>query len=403
MALARPERTRLVLGDEPDGSLIDLPRRPVVGAALLVTVMFAVMAGVLVVTIHKLHFDVTSVSGLAMSLFLLFWIVGWSVGVLVLGVLTVLLWLPSFYRESLYLRDGRLISAPRFGPLRMLAEYDLARIRNLRIEKKDDGARVSFDYGEGSRSLGDAMPQAAAEKIVATIRAAMPAMAPSTPPPSPASVPERVPAAPVAPEPAEPLSLGSALALVAANAVPLLGVLLWGWKLADVMVLFWAESAVVAFYTLLKMAVVGRWLAIPAGVFFLAHFGAFMAIHFLFIYGIFVRGIGAAGREPAAYAALAGIFVPLWPALVALFLSHGVSFVVNFVGRRERRGMTLTTLMAAPYSRVVLMQLTVIFGAWMALALHNPTPALVLLVVLKIGADLYAHRRERHLPALSRA
>lgn len=403
MALARPERTRLVLGDEPDGSLIELPRRPVVGAALLVTVMFAVMAGVLVVTIHKLHFDVTSVSGLAMSLFLLFWIVGWSVGVLVLGVLTVLLWLPSFYRESLYLRDGRLISAPRFGPLRMLAEYDLARIRNLRIEKKDDGARVSFDYGEGSRSLGDAMPQAAAEKIVATIRAAMPAMAPSTPSPSPASVPERVPAAPVAPEPAEPLSLGSALALVAANAVPLLGVLLWGWKLADVMVLFWAESAVVAFYTLLKMAVVGRWLAIPAGVFFLAHFGAFMAIHFLFIYGIFVRGIGAAGREPAAYAALAGIFVPLWPALVALFLSHGVSFVVNFVGRRERRGMTLTTLMAAPYSRVVLMQLTVIFGAWMALALHNPTPALVLLVVLKIGADLYAHRRERHLPALSRA
>lgn len=120
-----------------------------------------------------------------------------------------------------------------------------------------------------------------------------------------------------------------------------------------------------------------------------------MAMHFLFIYGIFVRGIGALGREPAAYQALAAIFVPLWPALLALFLSHGVSFVVNFLGRREHGRATLTKLMTAPYNRVVLMQLTVIFGGWMAMLLHDPRPALALLVVLKTAADLHAHRRER--------
>ena len=53
-----------------------------------------------------------------------------------------------------------------------------------------------------------------------------------------------------------PLGLVTRLALVAANMVPLVGVLFLGWDLSSVMVLFWAESAVIAFYTALKMAFV---------------------------------------------------------------------------------------------------------------------------------------------------
>ncbi|HET7197111.1 MAG TPA: DUF6498-containing protein, partial [Burkholderiales bacterium] len=172
-----------------------------------------------------------------------------------------------------------------------------------------------------------------------------------------------------------------------------------GWRLDQVMVLFWAESAIVALYTLAKMAVVGRWLAIPAGVLFVGHFGAFMAIHFLFIYEIFVRGVHASGREPPLREALAGVFGPLWPALAALFLSHGISFAVDFVRRGEHREATLRALMAAPYSRVVLMQLTLIFGGALALALDDTRPALALLVLMKVAADLYSHRRERRAPA----
>jgi len=40
------------------------------------------------------------------------------------------------------------------------------------------------------------------------------------------------------------------------------------------------------------------------------------------------------------------------------------------------------------------MQLTVIFGGWVVLLLKNPVPALALLVVLKIGADLMSHKKE---------
>jgi hypothetical protein len=170
---------------------------------------------------------------------------------------------------------------------------------------------------------------------------------------------------------------------------------LGGWKLAEVMVLFWAESAVIGFYTLLKMAVVGKWLAAFSGLFFVGHFGGFMAGHFLLIYEMFVRGINARGPGPGALEALTHLFTPLWPALLALFVSHGVSFALNFLGRREYQRTTVPRLMAAPYVRIVMMQFTLIFGGWVVMWLKNPLPALVLLVVLKMAADLRAHYGER--------
>ena len=391
--LARPELWRFAFGDQPtQGTPLQLPRRNLGPVVAIVAGMFVVSAGVLVYVIARLNWHpLGSVGALTGFLFQLFWIVGWSIGVLALGALTVLL---SFYRESARLSAGRLLLASSLGPLNTIAEYELARIRNLRIEEKSDGARVRFDYGEGSRGVGDAMPRADAERLVAAIRSAAPASAAA---PSPETRP--APAAPMKiesrPEAAPPPSAGAMLALVAANLLPLLGVLLLGWKLEEVLVLFWAESAVIAFYTLLKMAVVARWLAPFACLFFVAHFGAFMAIHFFFIYEIFVRGLRVTSHEPGAVEALTQIFAPLWPALLALILSHGLSFGINFLGRREYRGATVAGLMAAPYRRVMLMQFTLIFGGWAVLLMKNPLPALVLLVVLKISADLYSHRRER--------
>ena len=397
--LARPERTRFALTDDAGGATpLELPR-PIAGIAIAgiqIAGMFVIFAGVLVFQIARLDLhSARSVSGLTGLLFQIFWILGWSVGVVVLGALTVLLW---FYRESVGLAGGRLIAASRIGPLRMTAEYDLARVRNLRVEPDagGKGVRVRFDYGEGRRDLGNTMPQSEAERLVAAIRGAMPAamMARSTEAAAPPmSAPPKIdPPAAAAPR---RLPVASALALLAANLVPLAGVLLWGWKLHEVIVLFWAESAVIGFYTLLKMAVVGRWLAIFAGVFFAGHFGGFMSIHFLFIYEMFVRPLHAWEREPAAYEALMRLFTPLWPALLALFLSHGFSFGLNFLAQGEYRGATISGLMVAPYRRVILMQLTLIFGGWLVMALHNPLPALALLIVLKVVTDLHAHGGER--------
>jgi hypothetical protein len=187
----------------------------------------------------------------------------------------------------------------------------------------------------------------------------------------------------------------SVLALLLANALPLFCVLLFGWDISHVVVLYWVESAVIALFTVFKIFMVAKWMAPFSALFFIGHFGGFMAAHFMFVYGFFVRGVHASGPEPGVHDALFALFTPLWPVLVALAISHGVSFAVNFLGAREWETTTVRELMTIPYRRIVVMHLTVIFGGFLVLLIDRQLPALVLLVLLKIAADLHGHVRER--------
>jgi hypothetical protein len=372
---------------------------------LVCAAMFAMFAGVEWAVILKMsRHSVTDLFDLIFLLFQGFWVLGWSVGVVILGAFAVLL---CFYGESARLQAGQLVYIPRLGPLKVLLDYDLAQIRNLRLENagSEDTVRLRFDYGDGVTSLGDSMPRLEAQRLLDTIRSAsqMTGATPSATPvyesvpvvrrepnlaqSKPASLPQTVE------EPRLAITSPSGLALVAANMVPLAGVLFFGWDLASVMVLFWAESAVIAFYTALKMAFVGNIAAFFTVPFFVGHFGGFMAIHFLFIYMLFIRGTGTA-PEPAVLETLRVIFTPLWISIAALFISHGISFVTNFIGRREYAATTMAALMTAPYNRIIVMQLALIFGGWIILLLKSPIPALAVLVLVKTALDFSAHRSE---------
>lgn len=402
MAKARPDRIHLSFSDTPaPGAMpLDLAEQRLWPAGLLVGVFFAVFAGIWWGQFVGMNLRaVRDVFDLMFALFHVFWLLGWSVGVLVLGLLTALL---LFYRESARIEGGRLLHVPRLGPLKIICEYELARVRNVRLEptKHEDKLRVRFDYGNGMSGIGDAMPAAAAEALAEKLRAAS-RDAGSASPGSGRAMPERAAAtqqepAPVAttlpPRPAS-AGLSSGLALVGANLLPLAGVLVFGWDLANVMVLYWAESAVIGVYTLAKVFVVGKWVAPFAGLFFVGHFGGFMAVHFLFVYGLFVRG-GSLSDEPGVHEALLGVFGPLWPALLAFVVSHGVSFVLNFIRGREYAGAKVQELMAAPYKRIMIMHVTIIFGGWVVLLMGTPVAVLAVLVVLKTAVDWQAHVRE---------
>ena len=110
---------------------------------------------------------------LMMFLFSVFWILGWSVGVVILGALTALLLL---YRESARLQGGCLVHVPRLGPLKIVCEYQLARMRNLRAENAGESgmARIRFDYEGLSCSIGDRMPQAQADNSLRACNAPAP-------------------------------------------------------------------------------------------------------------------------------------------------------------------------------------------------------------------------------------
>jgi hypothetical protein len=393
-----PGRIRIRLKDDPGGSVcLALPREKSVPLAIMFGGMFVIFASIDFINIRRLfEHQSDTIASIAGMFFDGFWVLVWTVAVLFLLGATLL---TLFFREEARIASDLLIHVARLGPLRVLSEYELARIRNARVDPEKKFGRIRFDYAGRTVSLGNAMDREAAERHVKAIAGAIGGLVPATEPP--AIEPVR-PANLVSP-PAAAGGYLSAAFLVVANLVPVAGVLLFGWNVADLMVLFWAENVVIGVYALLKMAVISRWGVFFMWPLFLGHYGAFMAIHFMFVYYLFVRGFLTTGPEPAAATALEGLFVPLWPAILALFVSHGVSFFYNFLGRREYVGRTMRQQTAEPYQRMVLLHFTLIFGAIPVLVMGQPLLALLVLVVLKIVMDLRAHLKEREAATRNRA
>jgi hypothetical protein len=193
----------------------------------------------------------------------------------------------------------------------------------------------------------------------------------------------------------------SAWILLAANLVPVAGVLLWDWSVFALIALFWMENVIVGVFFALRMLCAdprdpGLWAAkllmVP---FFCFHYGMFTAIHGLFVFTLFGgRAYSASGLQVLEPALRAARELGLWLPLAALLASHGFSFLWNYLYRGEFRSAQLTRLMAKPYGRVVVLHVAIIFGGIAAMALGSPVWALLVLLGLKIGLDLKAHLRE---------
>src|SRR4030066_590779 len=85
----------------------------------------------------------------------------------------------------------------------------------------------------------------------------------------------------------------TALVLIAANLLPLYGVLVLGWAVFPVMVLFWLENIVIGALNILRIlfaspAVPAKWSGkFMLMLFFTVHYGLFTAIHGKFVFSLF--------------------------------------------------------------------------------------------------------------------
>ncbi|HUG31168.1 MAG TPA: DUF6498-containing protein [Candidatus Limnocylindria bacterium] len=207
----------------------------------------------------------------------------------------------------------------------------------------------------------------------------------------------------------------SALLLLVANAIPLVGVAFFDWSLLTILVLYWLENGIVGFWNvprivmaeglvaplgtagmgatgraMNRLAVVGR---AGLAIFFIFHYGVFWVVHGVFVVALpaFADGFGA-GDGTFAFGELEWSYVAL--AAVALFISHGASFVLNYIGRGEYSTASPSGQMASAYGRVVVLHLTIIFGSMVVAVLGAPIGALLILVGLKTAFDLGLHLRE---------
>ena len=213
-----------------------------------------------------------------------------------------------------------------------------------------------------------------------------------TPPVRPAPTPARA-ARPITP---------TGVILVAANLVPLAGVLFLGWSVFATLLLFWAENVIVGVFNVLRMLTAmprsaALW-AVKAFMipFFTFHYGMFVFVHGVFVLQLF-GGVHARGFPTPAVFLDAIRAAGIAPAVWGLALSHGVSFAFNYVGAGQYQTALLPQLMFRPYGRVMVMHVVILVGGFLVQMLGSPVIALALLVVLKTGLDLAAHVRE-HAP-----
>jgi hypothetical protein len=97
-----------------------------------------------------------------------------------------------------------------------------------------------------------------------------------------------------------------------------------------------------------------------------------------------------------------GIMFPLYdadfkillPGIISLFLSHGVSYYLNFLGNEEYRKMSAREIFIKPFKRVMFPQLLFILAALPFLYIFGEGGPIVVFVLCKILADAKTHMWE---------
>ena len=185
--------------------------------------------------------------------------------------------------------------------------------------------------------------------------------------------------------------------LILANLIPLYGVLFKGWQVFTVMFLYWLENVIVGFFNVLKMRSVLHLSRVknknknrPTNLgndslilFFIFHFGLFTFVHGVFVMVFF---------WPPTMPFLESVFV-----LGSLFLSHGFSYYLNFLGNREYLNTSIDAQMIAPYGRILVMHFAILFGGIMVKSSGWGPAAIIVLVGVKIVIDILSHTREHRL------
>ncbi len=197
------------------------------------------------------------------------------------------------------------------------------------------------------------------------------------------------------------LSHLSVIVLLVSNIFPLYGVLFLGWRTFPLLYLYWLENVFIGIFNVLKMLCcqspsakpgITKLAIIP---FFCVHYGIFTLVHGIFVFTLFGDFFTDDLFEPFSLGGFQSIWnYGMFLAGLELFLSHGISFGLNYIKGGEYKRVNLMELMQAPYGRVIVMHLTILGGAFLMVVLGSPVAGLIVLIVLKIALDLRAHIKE---------
>jgi hypothetical protein len=214
----------------------------------------------------------------------------------------------------------------------------------------------------------------------------------------------------------------STLLLVAANSLPIFGVLYWGWDVFVLLMLYWLETAIIGGWTIARIAIAppgsmgkieinGR--PTVAGSlfiagFFVVHSGIFMLVHMIFLWTLFSGAWSKIIHGPIDFVGKLIIGTDMWIPLLVLFVVRGLAFLFHVlrpeVIQRFEQSLHLRnnappeaapadelgSIIGAFYGRIIVMHMTIIFSAFAAVIFGSIAP-LIIMVAVKTVADVALH------------
>lgn len=186
------------------------------------------------------------------------------------------------------------------------------------------------------------------------------------------------------------------IAAIAFNLVPIVGVVFWGWSAFALIFLYWIENLVIGARTVASMLATAALeaakirAAIAFAAFFTVHYGMFCFVHGTFVTAMFGGSSYAGDDMFDLWSTMQALFAAepsLTTGLISIVLWQIVQFTL-FILRGEARTAHPLSLMGAPYPRIIILHLTIIFGGFLLMLLNQPVAGLVLLALLKAAFDI---------------
>lgn len=214
-------------------------------------------------------------------------------------------------------------------------------------------------------------------------------------------------------------------ALLLANLVVAGITLARGWGFYEIMLVYWCEAVIIGGFNVARMVVValagepfGKWvepdgigtrifLAIFALGFFIVKFGAFaLGLGFLVVSLPALLSHAHGSEVHDIFHGLKAVGGGVLKAAAVLFVSHAISFVMNFLWRGEYKNAGMIGLIFWPYIRMSLVMVTLALGivaAALMPVLDTSVTFGVVIVAVKTLADLVMHYAEHSRVSLPRA
>ncbi len=216
-------------------------------------------------------------------------------------------------------------------------------------------------------------------------------------------------------EPSSGVSLYLPITIVLiSNLIPLLGVVFWGWDTFVLLMLYWMETLIIAFWTLLRILIGADFSRSFVGevisrlfmfVFFLIHSGGFLLGHLIFLWTFFGKEWSHEIQVTSSLSNLPieafwqkmvianGLLIPL----AVSFVGRGIAFLIDMsklslwkrlVDQDSFDGKQAGALVGGLYTRIIIMHLVILGGAALAQKFGALAP-LLLLIAAKTVVDLW--------------